>query len=105
MTASIRKHVERLVIRTFLRDALTAGYAITVDNGEDFEIENSTNRRDILKALFTSDEDLLHVMKGPKRVGWVRCVYGSGGWDVISDFSTNLKPIMAGAERMADRFS
>lgn len=37
--------------------------------------------------------------------GWVYVVMGNDGWDVISDYTTNLEPLMSGANRLAEKYS
>jgi hypothetical protein len=36
--------------------------------------------------------------------GWVRFVYGNDGWDVVSDYTTNLEPHMKNADKLADYY-
>lgn len=42
-----------------------------------------------------------------KSIGWVYCVFGNDGWDVISDYTTKLDGLglMADAEKLSDHYS
>jgi pyoverdine/dityrosine biosynthesis protein Dit1 len=105
MSVKARQRVERMVCRRFILDAVHAGYAISVDDGEEVVLHNSTNVREILSKMFSVDDERLYVMKDGKRFGWVRLIYGNDGWDVISDYSTNLESLMRGAAALADVYS
>jgi hypothetical protein len=35
--------------------------------------------------------------------GWVRFIYGNDGWDVINDYTTNLEPVIAGVNALAEK--
>jgi hypothetical protein len=39
-----------------------------------------------------------------KEFGWVRFIYGNGGWDVINDYTTNLEPWMTNVDAIADQY-
>ena len=55
--------------------------------------------------MFSTDEDtlVLHVkesgdeysLKIYKRIGWAQFTYGNDGYDVLSDHTANLEPLMA----------
>lgn len=79
---------------------LDAGYFIDVFDCEEFTLKRSRDKKAILKAMFTTEDDRLYVRKSDKagaegdRIGWVWFVYGNSGSDVICDYTTNLEPIM-----------
>lgn len=110
MSVKARQHVEREIAKALIKEALAAGYAISVNNGgEEDEIEPSTDADIILAAMFATDDEKLHYWKrtedGWKHVGWVWLVYGNdGGENVISDHTTNLSTIMASAEKEASKW-
>jgi hypothetical protein len=84
MTAMIkaRQRIERSIARRFILDALAAGYTIRVNDGTDDVAEEHgpfNKVRDVLAAMFT-------------------------GNDVIADYTTNLEPLMAGANALADKY-
>lgn len=104
MSVKMRQEVERKIATAVITDALKVGYIISVDNGEE-ETQPTSNPNSILKAMFTTDEDTLHLWKAGKRFGWVVFIYGNDGWDVISDYSTNLEPIMKNASKISEHYS
>lgn len=87
----------RIVKRTV--DALIkAGYWLNVDNGGDTEeLDEPTQDREALhKVLGETDDERIMVYRavdGPL-CAWVLLVYGNDGWDVISDYTTNIDPII-----------
>lgn len=104
MTVKMRQHVERMIARRLINDGLNAGYTISVNNGED-QTDPMDRLKLVLDEMFQTDEEHLVFHKDGKQVGWVYFVYGNGGWDVISDYTTNLEHIMRGAESLSDKFS
>ncbi len=105
-SVKMRQHVERLIAQALIKDGLAAGYAINVNNGGDkHELETpSTDAKVIEETMFATDEEHLIFYKDGKRVGWVWFVYGNSGWDVISDYTTNLEHIMAGANAESEKW-
>jgi hypothetical protein len=100
---------ERKVVRRTVRTLLAAGYAITVDNGEDTPIRRSTSVNAIMAEVQACDEELLHVLRQDdagvwKRFGTICLVYGNSGPEVISDYSTSLEavlePVMTYCEKL-----
>lgn len=117
-----RQRVERSIARRVVLDALRAGYSLSVFDGEEVTLKHSRKPKEILAALFTTDEDhlLFHkVVEGEPEVGsvmlrtnisnvdsgWVRFVYGNDGYDVICDYTTNLEEVLTGANALAERYS
>lgn len=117
-----RQRVERSIARRFILDALRAGYVLSVYDGEEVTLKQSTSAKAILAAMFTVDDEYLLLSRpdDPQPevtvgaffrptihnvVGWVRFVYGNDGYDVISNYTTNLETIMAGANKLADRYA
>lgn len=109
MTISInaRKRMEKTIARRVILDAIAAGYTLNVYNGgETDELPEPSNKvRTILGAMFGTDEEHLIFFKEGKRKGWVWFVYGNDGWDVVSDYTTNLEDVMKGANDLADKYS
>lgn len=96
--------MESLVIGRAIQDLLAAGYAISVDDGGDeLALQPSTDAKAILEALFSVDQEHLCVSKvGTSFRGWVFLVHGNDGWDVISDYTTNLEEALQGTNALAD---
>ena len=104
MTVQQRQQIERQIIQRIVKDALDAGFQITVDDGGDQpSVRRSADEAAIMAAVMLTDEDFLHYSKpGEPLQGWVRLIYGNDGWDVVNDYTTNLEPLMAGATAEAD---
>jgi hypothetical protein len=91
-----RQNLERRIAKAFIADMLAAGLIISVCDGEAFPLKNSSDPKAIIGAMFSTDEDVLHV-KDPtsnKNLGWAQFIYGNGGYDVIADYTVNLEPYM-----------
>lgn len=101
MSVAMRIEVEKKIISALVKQSIEAGYLITVHNGEEDTIEHSISHDDIMKSIMTTDEEWLYMYKpGEKNYfGWVYLVYGNDGWDVISDYTTNLEHIWYDALR------
>lgn len=107
MSIKMRQEVEQKIAKALIVSALKAGYVISVDNGDDEESRKFDCVSFVLKAMFQTDEEHLHMWNptNGQRVGWVFFVYGNDGWDVISDYTVNLEPIMADANKIADHYA
>lgn len=104
-----RQNIEVRIVKQIVKDALAAGYALSVDDGGDeVALSQSTSRKDALDALMNTDEDRLIVERFDRTTGariesgWVRLVYGNDGWDVINDYTLNLEDVLAGANKLAE---
>lgn len=108
--------IESRIVRRTVRALLDAGYAVFVDGqGDDNRPAVPTRDYATIKAeLMETDDDYLAVftpeqaraVDGSRQrnegYGWVRFVYGNDGYDVISDYTTNLEPIIAPIMKYAD---
>ena len=103
MSATMRRLVEKEIASALIDEALAAGYDISVFEGE-YALKHSINREEILASMFSVDDEHLVMYKDGKKIGWVWFVYGNGGWDVISDYSTSLEPIMGGAVKVSQKY-
>lgn len=111
---SARQRVERQIIRQIVKDGLARGYAISVFDGEEKTVIRTRSLKAVMDAIMTTDEDYLTFHRPSddegsrggyeiRQIGWVRLIYGNDGWDVVNDYSTNLEPMMANANALADR--
>lgn len=93
----IRQAVERIIISRLVDELLASGYKIQVHNGEDVECDYTVDKVAIMKALFTTDEDVLNVVHkdGPGTESFVHLVYGNSGCDVMSDYGVSLEAVVA----------
>lgn len=104
MSVKMRQEVERKIAAAFVREAIKAGYTMTVDYG-DGESEHHSKITAVLAAMFLGDDDRVYLYKNNQRVGWVWFVYGNDGWDVISDYTTNLENLMGPAQKISDHYA
>lgn len=91
----LRQAIERHIVGKLVDALLADGYSLSVscDGGETREIEKSTDKAAILKEIMASDEDYVYCHKDGRRPH-IFLVYGNSGWDVISDYSESLEPII-----------
>lgn len=112
----LRRKAERAIAKAVVQAFLDAHFVLSVDNGGnepgEFEITKSSDKAAILAAMFLTDDEYLMVhdptTTGSQVIGWVRFVYGNDGWDVISDYDTNMEPYIGeGTEvqRLIDHYS
>ena len=109
MTVRMKQYIERQIIAAFVDSCLREGHNISVSDGEDVVLWNSTSMPAIMSVLQTTDEDRLYVdaEQGAPGVmaaflGEVQCIYGNEGHTVICDYHTCLEPLMKDADALAD---
>jgi len=97
--------IEGKIARRVIKDALKAGYELSVYDSGEITLVRSTDAAAIEEAMFTTDDDRLFFYKPgvEARQGWVWFVYGNSGWDVITDYTTNLEEVLAGANDLAEK--
>lgn len=102
--------IEQAIITKAIDDLLAAGYSLGVNDGEETVLKRCTDKATILKAMFSTDEDLLLVYWGSlghpeghegKQKGWIRLIYGNGD-SVISDYTTSLETELKGTNDFAN---
>ncbi|APH74134.1 hypothetical protein [Aquibium oceanicum] len=86
----------RIQMEEAMADALVAaclarGYCLSVNDGGEWVVKRSTDKAQIMAALFSTDEDLIMVRRvdDVTKIGWFQLIYGNDGYDVISDYSAN----------------
>jgi hypothetical protein len=99
-----RRQMELLIAKAFVKQAINAGFTISIDTGED-ETRPYKRIKSVLCAMFSVDDEKLRIWKDRKRIGWVRFVYGNDGPDVINDYTTNLDEfgLMRDANAIAEK--
>lgn len=98
-TLEQRQHIEKTIAFEVIECLLSMGGPVTVNDGEE-DVYTGRDGEKILKAMFSTDQDFL-LVKG----GWVSLVYGSSGWDVISDYTTSLEEVITPANDLAKTLS
>jgi hypothetical protein len=121
MSVKMRQEVEQKIVGRFVKDALAAGkrLAVSLERGYDHEtmLYGSTDYKKIMEEAFAGDEAHIFIQPADGPVadengsciseGWVYCVFGNDGWDVISDYSANelTEKLLVGANKISDRYS
>lgn len=100
---------EAQVAEKLVKDALAAGYSISVHEGEDWAIRSSTDKDAIMRSMCSTGEDRLyfHGSNG-KSVGWVWFIWNNGSVEeVFTDYVANpiIERLVAGAEKLAAELS
>lgn len=89
---------EGAVARRLVKAALAAGYAISVNDGEEWTVKRSTKAKQILDALASTGEDTLRLTAADpsQTVGWHNAgtfwlLYGNAedGSELIADHTDN----------------
>lgn len=91
-----RALLEMLIVDAIWKAAETAGYTLRL-MGEDAEEDVSTADKFKL-AVFNLDEVGVRVCG----IGWIFLVFGNGGYDLISDYSTSLDAFLAPVNALAE---
>lgn len=117
MSTKLRRELEQRIVRAFVRDALKAGYALAVSLERGYDVETMLlgcrDEQRIMTEIFSGDE--CHVFLQPHGApiadgqvvsdGWVYLVFANDGWDCISDYTTNLEPILKAANALAKEYA
>jgi len=82
---------EAVVAKRLVRIALDRGFVISVHDGEEWTVEQSRDRNEILPALATTGEDIIRLYKDGERAGFFLLVYGNAedGSELIADHADN----------------
>ena len=118
MSVKLRQELERRIVGRFVRDALKAGYRLSVSLERGYDIDDmllgSRSYKAVMDAAFEGDEChiFVHSAEGPTVIdgaiegkGWVYCVFGNDGYDVISDYTVGVEPLLKGANEIADKYA
>jgi len=106
MKLETRIAIEQKIVRRVVKDALAAGYVVSVFDSEEWTVKRSGSYTKIHDALFSTDEDTIRLRdKDGNDLGIVRFIYGNEGYDVIADYSVSLEEFMKGANEYADKLA
>lgn len=106
-----RQAIEKRIAVAAIDQLLSAGFSLGVYDGEEITIHHSKDKKAIVNALFTTDDDRLFVYfddtnpSDTRPNAWVYLVYGNDGWDVISDYTVNLEAHLTEAIALADKLA
>jgi hypothetical protein len=70
--------------------ALAKGYKISVNDGEEWTVKQSTKRREIMDALQSTDSDTLMIRAADgAKIGTIFLVWGNSPDEIVCDCSDN----------------
>lgn len=101
-TTRQRFELEWDITLALVRAALKTGYLVGLNNGEEVHGPFSS-ALDVMSEVNEVDEERLTFWKDGKQIGWVFLVYGNDGYDVISDYTTNMEELMEAPNKIADQ--
>jgi hypothetical protein len=80
--------IEKQIAERIVDGALAAGYTVSVYDGEEWVLQQSSNPPDIVAAMYSTDTDTLrfYLPESGKAVGSIMLVCGNGE-DVVADHS------------------
>jgi hypothetical protein len=105
MNIATRIKIEKQIVRAIVNRALASGWSVSVHDSEEWTIKKSLSTTEIMKAIMTTDEDVLRFHDADGVVGIVSLVYGNDGWDVVSDHSANdrMEAFMEPISELSDK--
>jgi hypothetical protein len=105
---------EMQVIGRLIDDAISMGCTFSVNDGEVWTVKHSTNKKEVMSALRTTDSDTLRIRYNGDKLTDVMFVYGNDGYDVIADYTLSatdksrnqaIEKLMSGCNDLADKLS
>lgn len=93
-------YIERKIVEACIDELLAHGAELGVNDGEEVVLQDCRDRKAILGAMFSTDEDYLLVSYGVKH-GWVHFIYGNGA-NVLSDYITWLEPYLTKTDALIE---
>ena len=109
MSNEMRLDLEMSVMKKLIQDILAAGYAIRINDGEEWTTNGPiTNEYQLLKDLRSTDSDTVaffHKVDDKwKKLGFILLVYGNMPYEVIADSSDDelTQSLLNGAEALQD---
>lgn len=112
MTVQARIAIERFIVGKLVDRILAEGYRIEAydsvyrDGSAPVDSKDVSKKR-LLEEIFAGDDAFLTVRMaaGKGWEGWIKLIYGNDGWDVISDYTTNLEELLKPVNEFADKIS
>ena len=93
--------IEQRIVGKLVQDALAAGYSLSVWDGEEMTLVESTDADEVYKALASTDSDHLYIHTRETNPPGVQLIWGND-CSVISDYNACLETLLAGANALAD---
>jgi hypothetical protein len=90
MKGNAMQAIEKKIATAIVEAALAKGWTIGVYDGEEWALKRSSSKDEIIKALASTDEDVLTIRDaGGEAMGSIYLVWGNGE-DLVSDHSVDL---------------
>ena len=85
-----RLTAEKRMCTALVTACLDRGFLVSVHDGEEWAVKKSSDKAEILAALFATDQDeiVIRTAEGV-RAGWFQLIYGNDGYDVVGDYTDN----------------
>jgi hypothetical protein len=90
----VSQSIERQICERLVADLLAGGFTVSVDDGEEITLRNSTDAAAILGAMFTTDQDMLVIRHPDRKKSWVVLIHGNDR-DIISDYGVSIEDVIA----------
>lgn len=95
--------IEQMILRRVIGDLLAAKGKVTIDSERGYDPDAKSFTKGQVEAAVKEayEFDECHIMAGGDHESgyesWVYVIYGNGncGFDMVSDYSTSLEPILA----------
>jgi len=89
MNVETRQMIEREIIAALAQAAISRGYSVAIDNGEELKPRTKSLEVVMGQVMETDTETMVAYNDELTAMGWFDLVYGNDGWDVVADHSTD----------------
>lgn len=101
----VRALIEMAIARQVIGDLLAAGYIIQVNNFDELLPERD-HVEQLMSDCFEVEDCFLRCRKPKgKERSWVRFVMGNAGWDLVCDYTVDLKVVLEKTNELTDDLS
>lgn len=104
MSRKLEIELEKRICEKVVDCLLKAGFSVSVNDGENLVLGESIDKQEIMRAVFSTDEDILIAHKEREADKFIYFMWGSGE-SVIHDYSTILEPIIKEALDFAESYA
>ena len=103
-----RARIELKLVNALIRRAKEFKYDFFIYEEDTIDSLVATSPKEFKTELFNLDDATLIVIREDNiQMGWIKLVFGNDGYDLISDYTTNLedflKPINEYADKLEER--
>jgi hypothetical protein len=109
MNRKLEQELEFKIASKVVDCLLSAGYKITVNDGDDDVLKKSVSKKLIMEKIKSTEKDglqqvILYIYKNEEKDKFVYCTWGNAE-DVICDYSTSLATIIKPALNFSEKYS